>query len=180
MNRYYRQPILLIEFDQNKGFSLRGKYCLSTGVSTMNVISKLILLTIHFPRLRLLWSPSPHVSSEMFELLKLGKDQPDAGHAVKITSQETEEELSNKYAVAPQDFLSHLPGISFRNVRPMMKNATSLADLITKSKEELNEVLENSNLAKKLWEALHQSVKISDNQLSAKSTFSKNLTKKTK
>ncbi|XP_076323334.1 LOW QUALITY PROTEIN: DNA repair endonuclease XPF-like [Tachypleus tridentatus] len=171
MNRYYRQPILLIEFDQNKGFSLRGKYCLSTGVSTMNVISKLILLTIHFPRLRLLWSPSPHVSSEMFELLKLGKDQPDAGHAVKITSQETEEELSNKYAVAPQDFLSHLPGISFRNVRPMMKNATSLADLITKSKEELNEVLENSNLAKKLWEALHQSVKISDNQLSAKKHF---------
>ncbi|XP_013791709.1 DNA repair endonuclease XPF-like [Limulus polyphemus] len=148
----------------------------------MKVVSKLILLTIHFPRLRLLWSPSPYVSSEMLELLKLGKDQPDAAHAIKISSQETGEELSDIYAAAPQDFLSHLPGISFRNVRPMMKNVTSLADLLTKSKEELNQILENSNTSKKLWEALHQSVKISDKdkQLSTKSTFSKNLTKKTK
>lgn len=36
-----------------------------------SLISKLALLTLHFPRLRLLWCRSPHVTAEMFDLLKV-------------------------------------------------------------------------------------------------------------
>ncbi|XP_013776603.1 DNA repair endonuclease XPF-like [Limulus polyphemus] len=147
MSRYYKQPILLIEFDQTKAFSLQGKYYLSTEVSATSVASKLILLTIHFPHLRILWCPSPYASAEMFELLK--------------------------------DFLCHLPGISTKNIRKVMMKVTSLANLMTKTQDELTQILENSNSVIKLWEALHQSMKATD-KAPVKRTFSKNMAKKSK
>ncbi|KFM80672.1 DNA repair endonuclease XPF, partial [Stegodyphus mimosarum] len=80
MCRLYKKPILLIEFDQNKAFSLQGKYYFNN--STQNVVSKLILLTCHFPELRILWCPSPYSTAEMFELLKMKKEQPDEKKAI--------------------------------------------------------------------------------------------------
>ncbi|XP_076352632.1 DNA repair endonuclease XPF-like [Tachypleus tridentatus] len=179
MSRYYKQPILLIEFDQTKAFSLQGKYYLSTEVSSTSVASKLILLTIHFPHLRLLWCPSPYASAEMFELLKMGKEEPDGAQAIAVTSKETGGELSEKYMAGPQDFLSHLPGINTKNIWKVMTKVTSLANLMTKSQDELTQILGNSNLVIKLWEALHQPMKATE-KAPVKRTFSKNMTKKTK
>ncbi len=39
--------------------------------------SKLVLLTVHFPRLRLLWSRSLHATADLFRALKDGRDEPD-------------------------------------------------------------------------------------------------------
>ncbi len=46
--------------------------------------SKLVLLTLHFPRLRLLWSRSLHATADLFRALKEGRDEPDALAAAAI------------------------------------------------------------------------------------------------
>lgn len=40
-------------------------------MSTNDISSKLILLTMHFPRLRIVWSPSPYATAQLFEELKV-------------------------------------------------------------------------------------------------------------
>ena len=75
MSRFYSRPMLLIEFDTNKPFSLQGKYYMSRDVQSSDLskdfksssiispssfflsVAKLQLLTLHFPKLRILWSP---------------------------------------------------------------------------------------------------------------------------
>lgn len=36
-----------------------------------DITSKLQLLTLHFPKLRLVWSPSPFATAELFQELKV-------------------------------------------------------------------------------------------------------------
>ena len=49
--------------------------------------SKLVLLTLHFPRLRLLWSRSLHATADLFRTLKEGRDEPDPVLAASIGAQ---------------------------------------------------------------------------------------------
>ncbi|KYN49998.1 DNA repair endonuclease XPF [Cyphomyrmex costatus] len=34
-------------------------------------MAKLQLLTLHFPKLKIVWSPSPHATAQLFEELKV-------------------------------------------------------------------------------------------------------------
>lgn len=66
---HYAVPILLIEFDPGKSFSfsmIRDDAVASAGTS-----QKLVLLLIHFPKLRIIWSPNPSFTVEIFETLKV-------------------------------------------------------------------------------------------------------------
>ena len=51
--------------------------------------SKLVLLTLHFPRLRLLWSRSLHATADLFRALKEGRDEPDPLAAAAIGARST-------------------------------------------------------------------------------------------
>lgn len=42
-----------------------------------SLISKLCLLTLHFPRLRIIWSRSLHATADIFRALKVNQDDPD-------------------------------------------------------------------------------------------------------
>ncbi|KAL6758551.1 hypothetical protein V8C86DRAFT_3093071, partial [Haematococcus lacustris] len=46
--------------------------------------SKLALLTLHFPRLRLVWSRSLHATADLFAALKSNMDEPDPATAQAI------------------------------------------------------------------------------------------------
>ena len=39
---------------------------------------------MHFPKLRILWSPSPHATAELVEELKTGREEPDASKAATL------------------------------------------------------------------------------------------------
>jgi hypothetical protein len=39
--------------------------------------SKLVLLALHFPRLRIIWSRSLHATADIFRSLKANQDEPD-------------------------------------------------------------------------------------------------------
>ena len=53
-------------------------------VTPTNVISKLSLLVLHFPRLRLIWSRSLHATAEIFAVLKANQDEPDEVKAMRV------------------------------------------------------------------------------------------------
>ncbi|XP_050569688.1 DNA repair endonuclease XPF isoform X2 [Cygnus atratus] len=109
MSRYYKRPVLLIEFDPNKPFSLIPRGSLRQEISSSDVTSKLTLLTLHFPKLRILWCPSPHATAELFEELKQNHPQPDAETAMAITADSETLPESDKYNPGPQDFLLKMP-----------------------------------------------------------------------
>ena len=92
MTRHYRRPILLIEFDQSKSFSFdqsaRVSSFKSSGFDLKETQSKLTLLTIHFPGLRILWSANPYLTAEMFEAIKKGRPEPDTATAIAIGQSE--------------------------------------------------------------------------------------------
>ncbi|XP_049301465.1 DNA repair endonuclease XPF [Anopheles funestus] len=169
MTRYYAKPILLIEFDQNKPFHFQRYFMVSNAGSSgssssgssynEDIMAKLQLLTIHFPKLRLVWSPSPYSTAQLFEELKQGKAEPDPDVAVKVGSDEAANDehdtLDGLANVEVQEFLLKLPGITARNVRRIMRQCTSLRDLTQKTEAELEELLGGQALAKQLWEILH-------------------------
>ncbi|XP_054625015.1 DNA repair endonuclease XPF isoform X2 [Dunckerocampus dactyliophorus] len=156
MSRYYRKPVLLIEFDPAKPFSLMARSDFRHEISSNDVSSKLTLLTLHFPRLRILWCPSPHATAELFLELKQGRLEPDAAAAQAVTAEsDTVSESAELYNAGPYDFLLKMPGVSTKNLRALMKSADSLADLARLSQDKLAEILGNANNAKLLYEFLH-------------------------
>ncbi|XP_030852545.1 DNA repair endonuclease XPF [Strongylocentrotus purpuratus] len=165
MTRFYKRPVLLIEFNPNKSFALQTQSTMSNEISYQNLSSKLTLLTLHFPKLRILWCPSPHATAELFEELKIGRSEPDAAIAASITVEEegageggdeSSPLTKQMYNHAPYDMLLKLPGINIKNCWRIMRNLTDLTELVSLSQERLGEILAHQGNAKFLWEFLHK------------------------
>ncbi|KAG0721241.1 DNA repair endonuclease XPF [Chionoecetes opilio] len=161
MTRYYKRPILLIEFDQNKPFHLQGRYFLSNdgSSSSKDVAAKLQLLTLHFPHLKLLWCPSPYATAEVFQLLKTGREEPVVSQAEAVTAQTNPDVISERYNPQIKDFVSKLPGINTKNIYLILNKITSLPELLTVSKEDLTEILGSGRNAEALHNSLHRRLK---------------------
>ena len=54
-------------------------------IGSSDLVQRLQLLTIHFPKLRILWSPGPHATADLFAELKRGREEPDAAKAASIS-----------------------------------------------------------------------------------------------
>ncbi|XP_033212535.1 DNA repair endonuclease XPF isoform X1 [Belonocnema kinseyi] len=161
MTRYYSKPMLLIEFDQNKPFCFQGNYYVSKDMKSSEITSKLQLLTIHFPKLKLVWSPSPHATAQLFEELKQGRQQPDALKAAQVgTDGDSDDKtMAEKYNCNIQDFVAKLPGVHTKNLRVVLNRGHSLDHLILLSQDELVEFLGNKSDAQLLYRALHEKTK---------------------
>ncbi|XP_050922362.1 DNA repair endonuclease XPF [Lates calcarifer] len=145
MTRYYRKPVLLIEFDPAKPFSLTARSDFRHEISSNDISSKLTLLTLHFPRLRILWCPSPHATADLFLELKQGRLEPDAAAAQAVTAEsDMVAESADLYNPGPYDFLLKMPGVNTKNYRALVRNADSLADLAKLSQDKLAEILGNA------------------------------------
>ena len=161
MTRFYRKPILLIEFDPAKPFSLVARTDFRQEISANDVTSKLTLLTLHFPRLRLLWCPSPHATAELFHELKRGRQEPDAAAAQAVTAEsDTVAESADIYNPGPYDFLLRMPGVNVKNCRALVSNAASIAELATLSQDKLAKILGSASNARMLYEFLHNVVDV--------------------
>ena len=53
-------------------------------VTPNSIISKLSLLALHFPRLRIIWSRSLRATAEIFASLKANQDEPDEMKAIRV------------------------------------------------------------------------------------------------
>ncbi|KAL4098991.1 hypothetical protein QTP88_023494 [Uroleucon formosanum] len=171
MCRHYTKPILLIEFDQNKPFDLQGRFYLSKDMTTSHrndITSKLQLLTLHFPKLRLVWSPSPFATSELFQELKEGKTQPVSSEAAAVgleAGQNFDEEIYNAII---KDFMTKLPGVTTQNILNLLNKGQSLTHMLNMSLQELKTIAGNSQDAENLYNAFHKKVKSTNEQSSVK------------
>lgn len=159
MSRHYTKPMLLIEFDQNRFFKFQGSYMLSNdpgNTGTFDIQKKLQLLTIHFPKLKIVWSPSPYASAQLFEELKEGKDEPSAEYAASLGADLDLDLIDRKYNSSIYDFIQKCPGINSKNIDIFLRKTKNLNNVINMSEEELKEVLGNSNDAKSFYSFLHE------------------------
>ncbi|KAF8087637.1 hypothetical protein N665_0573s0010 [Sinapis alba] len=159
MSRYYRIPVLLIEFSQDKSFSFQSASDISDDVTPYNIISKLSLLVLHFPRLRILWSRSLHATAEIFTTLKSNQDEPDETRAIRVGVPSEEGIIENdiraeNYNTSAVELLRRLPGVSDANYRSIMEKCKSLSELASLPVEELAEIMGGHKVAKSLREFL--------------------------
>lgn len=102
--------------------------------SNVDITKKLQLLTVCFPKLRLVWSPSPYATAQLFEELKQNREEPipkDA--AAKGSDSATKELMDNiidKINPNVHDFLMRLPGVTSRNIGLLLKKVTDLKGLL--------------------------------------------------
>ncbi|RVE46864.1 hypothetical protein evm_008509 [Chilo suppressalis] len=163
MCRNYTRPILLIEFDQNKPFNLQGNLVVSSDISGANIQQKLQLLTIHFPRLKLVWSPSPYATAELFYELKQGRKNPNVAEALALSGENTADDMNyERYNVLVHDFVQKLPGVTTKNISRILNRGVSLHHLLSLTKNQLEDLIENKNEADTLHSILHMKAKPAD------------------
>ncbi|GMH29781.1 hypothetical protein Nepgr_031624 [Nepenthes gracilis] len=159
MVRYYRIPVLLIEFSQDKSFSFQSASDIGDDVTPHSIISKLTLLVMHFPRLRIVWSRSLHATAEIFASLKLSQDEPDEVKAIRVGVPSEEGIVENdvraeNYNTSAVEFLRCLPGVTDSNYRAIMDGCSSLAELALLPLERLVELMGGPIAARTLREFL--------------------------
>ena len=142
MFNHYKNPMLLIEFDQNKSFNLEPFADMSAGstISNNDLQTKLVLLTIAFPKLRVLWSSSPYQTTEIFEELKKNMGEPDPEKAVRAGLEEGED-VMNIYNQTAQDILRAVPGITARNYKNVMVELENMMELANLEEEQINKIV---------------------------------------
>lgn len=150
MSRHYKCPCLLVEFDPSKSFCLQNIGELGVEIRQDSICSKITLLVMHFPNLRILWCRSPHETLRLFRELKANHDEVDVDKAVEIGRFESVESLledgSNdddeidEINEAGRDMLLRLPGVNVNTARKIMQQVDSLAELFKLSREELRRI----------------------------------------
>lgn len=124
---------------------------------TFYLQSKLTLLALHFPRLRIVWSSSPHESVKILADLKLNHDEPDEMTAILKGSSADDPvaikpHVENAVAV---EMLRAIPGVNGHNFRHVMANVGSIRDFVDMDLEQVKRVLGEANGAK-AYRFMHQ------------------------
>jgi DNA excision repair protein ERCC-4 len=159
VNRYYNNAVLLIEFEEGKAFTLLGSGdVIGEEVEFRNTMSKVVLLLITFPSLRLLWSRTPTATAEAFAALKKHQAEPDEALAASIATETTDilEKTDDGYAPGPKALLSKLPGITSSNIRKVMRGVKNLRELSTMSLAATQSLVGKSG-GKTLYDFFHNS-----------------------
>ncbi|OTA56897.1 DNA repair protein [Hypoxylon sp. EC38] len=144
MFQHYKNPMLLIEFDQNKSFTLEPFADLSGNLKSVNpnevpsdLQSKIVLLTLAFPKLRIIWSSSPYQTAEIFEALKTQEAEPDPVAAVRAGLDKDMKAEDQAFNLEPHDMLSVVPGITPKNIKNLTLVTENIREVANMSKEEL-------------------------------------------
>ena len=143
MLQHYKYPMLLIEFDQNKSFTLDTfgtdhTTAINSASNPSDLQSKLALLTLAFPRLKIIWSSSPYQTAEIFDELKKQQEEPDPIQAVRIGLIAGEDPSDQTFSQTPQDMLRAVPGITEKNLSRITLEVANVADVSNLTEEELD------------------------------------------
>lgn len=169
MVKHYKVPCLLIEFDPAKSFSLQNASELGSEIRTDSICSKIALLTMHFPQLRILWSRTPHETLRIFRELKKNHDEVDVDKAIEVGRNESEEVLlsggnrdgedddDDEINETARDMLLRLPGMNVTAARRIMEHCNSLAELSQMSRDDLRS-LAGPAIGQKLFTFFRQRV----------------------
>jgi DNA excision repair protein ERCC-4 len=165
MMEHYKNPMLLIEFDQNKSFTLEPFSDLSAPATTAGLTSspdlqgKIVMLTLAFPRLRIIWSSSPYQTAEIFSSLKTQAEEPDPLQAVQKgldPSLQSGEDMRTFNQVS-QDMLRAIPGVNEQAASKIMLDVESIGELANMEEFELK-ALVGTEAARRIYRFFNRSV----------------------
>ena len=128
----FSKPILLIELPTASmstfSSSSHWNVVLPRHTALAEIRSSLVLLVLRFPKLRLVWSPSPDASALLFIQLKRGQPDPplDSANSTITDFDEDSGGLLRSF--------EHLPALSSIQAKSLSKQVTSLRDLAQKCK----------------------------------------------
>lgn len=141
---HYKNPMLLIEFDQNKSFTLEPFADLSGSLSSVapsnvssDLQSKLVLLTLAFPKLRIIWSSSPFQTAEIFESLKALEEEPDPIAAVQAGLDKDMRAEDQAFNQEPQEMLAVVPGVTPKNIKNLVLATENMREVANMEVKEL-------------------------------------------
>ncbi|KAK0467113.1 uncharacterized protein EV420DRAFT_666448 [Desarmillaria tabescens] len=161
MSVHYKNPVLLIEFEEDKAFSLEivsdmksyaktnarfaSKKKASGNVtehdySSPSIQSKIALLVLTFPRVRIIWSSSPYATAEIFKDLKVDRTEPDPAKAIAIGAEEDPDAGAGINAAA-EELLRSLPGITAKNVKYVMSKVRNVRELCEMDLKQVQDIL---------------------------------------
>lgn len=149
MSKYYKCPCLLIEFDPSKSFSLQNSNEMGGDIKHDSICSKIVLLTSHFQRLRILWSKSPFETLRIFRELKSNHDEVDIDKAMEAGRDESTEALlqsqdqndqEDELNEAARDMLLRLPGVNVHSASRIMRECDSISELAEMDRMELRRI----------------------------------------
>ncbi|KAH9177541.1 hypothetical protein EDB89DRAFT_1933182 [Lactarius sanguifluus] len=187
MSVHYKQPILLIEFEEQKSFSLEvvqdiksyvkptGKYpprktggdnSVKKSPQGPSIQQKLVLLTLAFPRVRILWSSSPYATADIFKDLKANTREPDYATAVAVGA-DSDPAAGQGVHKPAEELLNTLPGITAKNSGYVMGRVRSVRELCELRLEQVQDILGNEP-GKACWEFLHWGEAISKSSAPAR------------
>ncbi|MCJ1283131.1 hypothetical protein MMC26_002458 [Xylographa opegraphella] len=145
MLQHYKHPMLLIEFDQNKSFTLdpfaEHTTAIATAANPSDLQSRLVLLTLAFPRLKVIWSSSPYQTAEIFEELKKNQEEPDPIKAVQIGLNAGEDPNDQSFNQTPQDMLRAVPGITAKNMNRITLEVDNILEVSNLDEGTLNDLV---------------------------------------
>ena len=181
MLQHYKNPLLLIEFDQNKAFtfdafaanpgasSLTDFGFSSSGVATTSLSASnslinpatpkspqhmLVLLTLSFPRLKIVWSSSPYQTAEVFAELKKNSQEPDPIQAVQMGLDIDITESANPgdvmaatgiehriFNILPQDMLRVVPGVTPNVLERLILETNNIQEIANMDVDQLDPLI---------------------------------------
>lgn len=172
MFRHYQLPTLLIEFDESKSFSfepfseLRNYKVnvinpIATKLLQQDIQSKLMMLLVSFPKLKIIWSSSPYETAQIFLELKANQEEPDITAAVSkgvnpyIKIDNGDPPLYNDNAI---DLIQNIPGINNVNCHQIVEKVPSIEELVKLSEDDLIDIIGIEN-GKKAYKFINHSIK---------------------
>ncbi|SAM07091.1 hypothetical protein [Absidia glauca] len=157
MKTHYKIPILLIEFDENKSFSLQSVADMKENIVATDLSSKITLLTLAFPMLRIIWSSSPQETTTIFKQIKEAHDEPIAEEAVLIGA-DNPDQVNTTINVTPEDILRSMPGVTSKNYWLIMNKVNNLESLAKMKEKAIQEII-GIGPGKLLYRFLHRTIR---------------------
>lgn len=155
-------PIIKKKFAEGLGGRKQQAESTISKIDIQSIQSRLVLLTLAFPRLRIIWSSSPHVTAGIFAELKGNHHEPDEEHAATIGT-DSGEPGDGKVGgggenAAAEDVLRSLPGIGTKKYRYVMGRINSVRELCEMDLESVKELL-GAEPGQQCYNFLHRGLK---------------------
>lgn len=112
------------------------------------------MLTLAFPRLRIIWSSSAHATAEIFNDLKLNNPEPDPERAVLLGAEDNPKVNGGANAAA-EELLRSLPGITDKNVKHVISKVPSVKAFCQLELAQVQEII-GIDPGKSCYEFMHR------------------------
>ena len=118
-----------------------------------SIQQKLVLLTLAFPRVRVLWSSSPYATADIFKDLKANSREPDYAAAVAVGADSDPAAGQGMHGPA-EELLHTLPGITAKNAGYVMSRVRNMRELCELRLDQVQDILGDEH-GRACWEFLH-------------------------